>query len=105
MHDKIQFISNFLGDRESNCFMVPSKAEAKNVERNQNRKEPIQVTESDDNETVTYIDANAANDANGANGHTNGQTTVSNGTTNGTSTTNGNNSTDSQHEQNDETTK
>lgn len=86
--------------------MVPSKAEAKNAERNENRKEPIQVTESDENETVTYVDANGANDSNGSNGengHTNGQT-VSNGTANGTSNTNGSNSNDSQHKQNDETT-
>lgn len=80
-------------NRESNCFMVPSKAEAKNVERNQNRQEPVKVTESDENETVAF-----------ANGHTNGQTTT-NGTTNGTSTTNGSNPNESQNKPNEETNK
>lgn len=77
-------------DRESNCFMVPSKAETKNAERNSNRKEPIQVTESDENETVAFAETN---------GHTNGATD-SNGTTNGT--TNGSNPNDSPSQQNEE---
>lgn len=73
--------------------MVPSRAETKNAERNHNRKEPIQVTESDENETVAFC---------GTNGHTNGET-VSNGTSNGT--TNGNNPNESPSQQNGEANK
>lgn len=73
--------------------MVPSKGEAKNVERISHRKEPIQVTESDENETVAF-------DAKDTNGHADGQT-VSNGTNN----THGTNPNESQNKQNDETKK
>lgn len=92
---KTNFVSLLLssGDRESNCFMVPSKAEAKLVERIQTRKEPIQVTESDENSTVAYEETN---------GNSNIQT-ASNETTNGTS--NDSHTNGIQNKQNEETNK
>jgi len=55
----------FINFRESNCFMVPSKAEERLLERMLHRKEPICVTESEDNITTTYENVkNAANEAN-----------------------------------------
>lgn len=77
-------IASVVCHRESNCFMVPSKIEAKYGDKIHQMKEVIVVTESDENTTDTFVEANG-------NGHANGDT---NGTSN-TNASNGNGHSDS----------
>lgn len=64
--------------------MVPSKAEERNLQKLLERKEPIIVTESDDNVTTTHHD-NTIENGNGINGtHENGVNGIAtDGTPNG----------------------